>query len=97
MRYRKRPIVIEAFCFPGHFDQDGWPGWLKQAWQQGLDNAHRVGSLTLRNPYGYALVTLEGVMNVPIGDYVIQGIAGELYCCEHSIFNRTYEEVLDEL
>ncbi len=37
--------------------------------------------------------TLEGQMSVSIGDWVIQGVEGELYPCKPDIFEKTYEEV----
>ena len=35
--------------------------------------------------------TLEGVMRVSDGDYVITGIKGEKYPCKPDIFDATYE------
>lgn len=35
--------------------------------------------------------TLEGTMKGKVGDYVIQGIKGELYICDRQIFKETYE------
>jgi hypothetical protein len=37
--------------------------------------------------------TLEGTHHVSVGDYVIQGIKGELYPCKPDIFTATYEAV----
>nr|DAX37694.1 MAG TPA: PGDYG protein [Caudoviricetes sp.] len=37
--------------------------------------------------------TLEGTHHVSVGDYVIQGVNGELYPCKPDIFEKTYEEV----
>jgi hypothetical protein len=36
--------------------------------------------------------TLEGVMVVSTGDYVIKGVQGEFYPCKPDIFEMTYEE-----
>lgn len=35
--------------------------------------------------------TLEGVMRVSHGDYVIRGVQGEFYPCKPDIFEATYE------
>lgn len=35
--------------------------------------------------------TLEGLMRVSLGDYVIRGISGEFYPCKPDIFEKTYE------
>lgn len=37
--------------------------------------------------------TLEGVMTVSPGDYIIKGVKGEVYPCKPDIFEMTYEEV----
>ncbi len=39
------------------------------------------------------ITTLEGIMEANIGDYVICGIAGELYPCKPQIFKLTYDFV----
>lgn len=39
--------------------------------------------------------TLEGDMIVCPGDWIIKGIEGEFYPCKDSIFQSTYEEVLE--
>ncbi len=37
--------------------------------------------------------TLEGTMTANAGDYVIMGVAGEVYPCKPEIFAATYEPV----
>jgi len=37
--------------------------------------------------------TLEGVLHVSDGDWIITGVQGEQYPCKPDIFNATYEEV----
>lgn len=37
--------------------------------------------------------TLEGTMKANPGDWIIQGIEGELYPCKDRIFKQTYELV----
>ncbi len=39
------------------------------------------------------IATLEGIMRVSPGDYVIRGVAGEFYSCKPDIFEATYEAV----
>jgi hypothetical protein len=41
------------------------------------------------------IATLEGVMWVKPGDWVIRGVAGEFYPCREDIFEATYEKVND--
>ena len=37
--------------------------------------------------------TLEGVMRADPGDWIIQGVKGEVYPCKPDIFTATYEAV----
>jgi hypothetical protein len=40
--------------------------------------------------------TLEGVMKANAGDWIIKGIANEIYPCKHNIFEKTYQRVKTE-
>lgn len=40
--------------------------------------------------------TLEGKMRADLGDFIIQGVNGELYPCKPDIFHKTYEVVEDK-
>ena len=42
---------------------------------------------------GCTIETLEGKHRAKIGDYIIRGVAGELYPCKSQIFQKTYEKV----
>lgn len=44
-------------------------------------------------PGSLGIETLDGVLLVTLGDYVIKGISGEFYPCKPDIFIKTYEEV----
>lgn len=39
------------------------------------------------------IITLEGIMTVSYGDYIIRGVRGEFYPCKADIFEKTYEKV----
>ena len=84
MKYRKKPIVIEAIQWDGNIDK--------------MINGLSVYA-SVRYPYllnGELMVpTLEGVMKASLGDYIIRGIANELYPCKPDIFEMTYEPVPD--
>jgi hypothetical protein len=38
-----------------------------------------------------SITTLEGEMVASVGDYIIKGVAGELYPCKPDIFKATYD------
>lgn len=42
----------------------------------------------------FEVVTLEGIMTGKPGDYLMEGIKGELYPCDKTIFEESYEEVI---
>lgn len=97
-KYRKKPIVIEAFQMTEERREDNseWPEWLNAAWQM---SRHDEGAVfPVMTPEGMkdnliCINTLEGYMTVGWGDYIIQGITGELYPCKPEIFEATYEKV----
>jgi len=96
--YRKKPVVIEAFQMTeaARRSNDDWPSWMHDAWNV---NHGEEGSL---QPSAYPesdgtdeleIVTLEGTHRVSWGDWIIQGVKGELYPCKPDIFAATYEAV----
>ena len=90
-RYRKKPVVIEAFQMTKarRDDNSEWPHWLNEAWNKPFD---APGSFY---PLAGALMicTLEGAHVVSENDWIIQGVKGELYPCKPDIFEATYEKV----
>ena len=89
MKYRKKPVVIEAIKFVGHFTDFAAKPYELWWVLDGLD----TGVLTFDSQDDLYVNTLEGKMLVSIGDYIIKGIQGELYPCKPDIFEATYEQV----
>lgn len=91
MKYRKKPVVVEAF----RIGIDRMPDWF-------LDKVSDK-TVTLLTSYRFGpfsgcltscdIKTLEGTMRANYGDYVIKGVRGELYPCKPDIFDKTYEAV----
>jgi hypothetical protein len=97
-KFRKKPVVIEAFQMTEARRQDNseWPEWLNQAWQKGRDETGAVAPATQGTGDGLLIiVTLEGDHLVSWGDWIIQGVKGELYPCKPDIFEATYEAVAE--
>ena len=44
-----------------------------------------------------AIQTIEGLMFAKRGDYIIEGVKGEVYSCRKDIFEETYEPAEDLL
>lgn len=83
-KYRKRPVVVEAFKWTGDENQTEDPEWIVEA--------IRKGSVWFTDQ-GMVIKTLEGEHLARPGDYIIRGIKGELYPCKPEIFKETYEKV----
>jgi len=86
MKFRKKPVVIEAFQLDGQNIQMGWedvPEWFtSDKWYQSYKDVDAV-----------YIKTLEGDMKASPGDWIIQGVKGEIYPCKPDIFEHTYEPV----
>ena len=83
MRYRKKPVVIEAMQFVAG-GQSLVESWMIGHYARNQFGVER-GNIQIR--------TLEGVMTAQPGDWIIRGVKGEFYPCKPDIFNATYEAV----
>ena len=85
MKFRKKPVVIEAWQFTRANYDDGAPDFIR-----------REASVTLWGQHGGRVIggeidTLEGVMDISENDWIIKGVKGEFYPCKPDIFEATYE------
>ena len=84
MKYRKKPVVIDAIQFVDTVSRIG-------------EIQEFMGGKTIRVDYAdrnnpiIKIETLEGVMAANVGDYIIKGVKGEFYPCKPDIFEATYE------
>ena len=87
MKYRKKPVVIDAVQWTGQPVAE-WPTWLKA-------RSHEIGTITVNEKTALVIPTLEGNHSASDGDWIIKGIAGEIYPCKPDIFEATYEPVTE--
>lgn len=87
MKYRKKPVIVEAVRYLGRssdildfLKESECPSVLFKPADLGEDR-----KLVIR--------TLEGNMTANYGDWIIRGVKGELYPCKPDIFEATYEVV----
>ena len=100
-KFRKKPVVVEAFRMTKErrWDNSEWPDWLNQAWNrepgEGCMRIDPDAPIAEGHDSAAELVlgTLEGVHRITWGDFIIQGVKGELYPCKPDIFEATYEPV----
>lgn len=85
-KFRKKPVVIEAVQVTKEMRQNHgpFPDWALP---------HLVASRTekIHNSETLGVKTLEGMMNVSDGDFLICGVNGEVYPCKPDIFEKSYE------
>ena len=98
MKFRKKPVVIEAFQMTEERRQDNrdWPEWLNEAWNKNHDDPGAMFPKDFPDSSGadeLLIFTLEGLHLVNFGDWIIRGVKGELYPCKPDIFAATYEPV----
>ena len=91
MKYRKKPVVIEAFKWTGGPDQTEDPEWVVEAIMNGTIWFNDVGTPECT----MEIATLEGNHIASVGDYIIKGVQGEIYPCKPDIFQQTYEKADD--
>lgn len=80
MKFRKKPVVIEAI----QFGPEGNAAKIIQ-W------AHDCGAFIRLDHEGLHIRTLEGDMIAIRNDWIIKGVKGEFYPCKPDIFEMTYE------
>lgn len=86
MKYRKKPVVVDAILF------------TRQSFMDVVDftNGTAHSFKIERRPDGKCtciIPTLEGEHIANEGDYIIRGVKGECYPCKPDIFEQTYERV----
>lgn len=88
MKFRKKPVVVEAVQYPCD--------------HVALKKCNCADINKLRGAFGpiagcsncgkHYIETLEGNMSVSDGDWIITGVNGEHYPCKPEIFENTYEK-----
>ena len=92
MKYRKRPVVVEAVLWNGNNLNEVisfstlHQSAFKWTWEEYEEIVKRDG---------LKIFTLEGTMSARVGDWIIRGVKGEYYPCKPEIFEETYEKYED--
>ena len=90
MKYKKKPIIVEAELWKG-----GEYEWLddfcgmnwSRADAKDMPNFEEIENVVIYN-------TMEKQwLHLPVGHYIIRGVKGELYPCEPEVFSQTYERI----
>jgi hypothetical protein len=92
MKFRKKPVVIEAVQF---FYTDESVDQLEKFCGESLGNIRKEHDAT---PAEAEIRTLEDGVHLTVkhiateGDWIIKGVQGEFYACKPDIFEQTYEK-----
>jgi hypothetical protein len=106
MRFRKKPVEIEAIKFDGTWDSYdavcrfmGLPG-INDGGEPGLECKVEGEEEVLYpeityipRPVSLTIPTLEGDMEALVGDWIVRGVEGEFYPIKPSILEKTYEPI----
>ena len=97
MKYRKKPVVIDAVRLT-------WENWSEICDFVGVSaegpkgcyldrTGEPIESSVASGMLGLIIPTLEGRHIAREGDWIIKGVHGEFYPCKPEIFEKTYEPV----
>ncbi len=81
LKYRKKPVVIEAMEYKGNADELPHSMWSHIGQNAGESHCY--------------ITTMEGTMRCEVGDYIIRDATGELSTCKAGVFAATHELVED--
>lgn len=83
MKYRGKPVVIEAVKFQDNADSIA-------ALQEFMGSDIRVSYENPEKPV-LKIETLDGFMEASVGDYIIKSVNNEFYPCKPDVFAKIYE------
>ena len=98
----KKAIELNVFQLTEEAMTGGveWPQWMADAWHE---PAQLLGSIYISPEYkggltdnyikSFRICTLEGDLAITPGDWIVQGVEGEIYPVKDKIFKKTYDLV----
>ena len=87
-KFRKLPIEVEAIQWDG---TDETKKLIEETFKVELG----VTENWLTKTNDLTINTLEGKMTAIVGDWIIQGVKGEVYPVKESIFSKSYEKCIE--
>ena len=92
MKYRKRPVVIEAIQY-NNLNREEIVKFVGKELKQELETetAYLAGKGSPK--FSLIIETLEGDHKAMPNDWIIKGVEGEFYPCKPAIFEKTYEKI----
>lgn len=101
MKFRKKPVVIEAVQWFPPGDERHDPTMLSHRKGNAADppdylqigDIWQFSTIPGMGDHIFMIKTLEGDLKVSPGDWIITGVQGEKYPCKPDIFEATYDPV----
>lgn len=95
MKYRKKPVVVDAVQWTGENQREMFDFLTDHKLMNDYMTASGKNFYVdhFKVPGGLIIRTLEGEHIANISDYIIRGVNGEFYPCKAEIFEKTYEKV----
>jgi hypothetical protein len=92
-RWRRKPVVIEAWQFMPAGQCEKRPAWIDPRWF--YENAESTAGRTVEHsdkPY-MLIPSPAGTLRAELTDWIIRGVKGDVYPCRADVFAATYEPV----
>lgn len=90
MKFRKRPVIIEAVQYT-KFNKDEIDAFVGKVLEMNVESETAYDAGIAPPIFSLNIPTLEGVMKAQECDWIIKGVSGEFYPCKPDIFEKTYE------
>lgn len=91
--FKKKPVEIEAHQITKELVEAHILDKHEMPFNLHISNCDYHPERRVVYKWRLGIDTLEGRMQVSEGDWIIKGVAGELYPCKPDIFEKTYEAV----
>lgn len=92
MRYRRKPLEVEAIQFLGSESYKE----MSKLWGRAFVRSSSFFAGSAFEPMDVSIRTLEGIMKVYTRDWIIRSVNGEFYLCKNHLFEATYEKVEED-
>jgi hypothetical protein len=98
IKYRKKPIKIEALQWDGSAES-ATPiiDWALPLGATIKYHEHLMDGDFIAHPDPFLWVDMPGKRRLiaSAGDYIVRGVEGEFYPCPPSIFEKTYDRIVE--
>jgi len=94
MKFRKKPVVIEAVQFNGNTNKGEIEKFVGKELKAELESETAYVAGVAPPIFSLLIETLEGNMKVSSGDWVIKEVHGEYYPCKPDILKRLMRRLL---